>query len=216
MAATLIGCALIWLGLLSLASGDLERAQEHCTQGLHAAHAAGDLWFASIALNFLAQGAWARGDRVTARALFQQALPLAEALHDSYGISATVVLLGDLAQDAGNAEAARDYYAQALTALRDAGFVAHSAEALAGLAALAIKAGEPTRALRLASATVALATAAGGALTPPVQSQVDRVRTAAEHVLSLDAQVAAWVGGQTLALEQAIDEALSPGKVSMR
>jgi non-specific serine/threonine protein kinase len=210
---TLIGATLAYLGLGSLASGDLEKAQAELTQGLVRLQGTGERYFAQVALRRLAELARARGDLAGARRFLAQALSLAEAMLDNYGSVLTLIVLGDMAVAARDPGTAHGYYVRAISALGNADFNYSSAQAVAALAALALEVGEPRRALCLVSATLALSGAMGVTPVPAVRARLQQVRADAEQGLHPEDREAAWAEGQAMTLEQLVAEAQADGQV---
>jgi tetratricopeptide (TPR) repeat protein len=213
---------LVYLGAHYLDLGELSRARALVEEGHMLAVAQGDREVTNQALDVLGNIARAEGNTETARGIFEESLALRRALRDNYSTGHILRFLGEIAEEQGATEQAGAYYAEALRALRDGWHVDRIVAILRGVAALALKEGQPARALRLAGiadrerATVStlqsLEVAPRQALW--ARTSWEQIRAAAEQAMSPADAVAVWAEGQALSLEDAIAEAL--GEVSER
>jgi tetratricopeptide (TPR) repeat protein len=199
----------VFQGLAWLMAGDLPRAETQFTRGLELATATGYRWYVANALNGLGLLAQVQGDPGRSRALFEQALVHHRAIGDRFGTGAALTWLADTLRQSGDAVSARAHYAQALRVLETIGHVETIHQALCGLAELALEAGKPARALRIASVASAQVQGTGTHPSPPVQSRLEQVRAAAAQALSAEEQAATWAAGEAMPLEQVITEELA-------
>jgi tetratricopeptide (TPR) repeat protein len=201
----------LWaLGEYHADRGDLATAQAFLEQSTRANTGVGDRWLSAQVQQALAQVAFKSGDFARAQALLKQPLQPLRDLDDQRFIGLNFTRLATVARVAGERAVARGYYCQALPIFLDSGDSGASADALLGLAALALQEGAAVQAVRLAGAAHVAARPAvpnvigeWGHLPDAVQ-----IREAATRVVS-EADVAqSWAEGQALTLEQAIAYAL--------
>ena len=206
----------IYLAIHHLDVGELPRGRALVEEVLAHSMAQGDLHAASMALDVLAHIERAEGQTETARQLFAESLTLRRLLGDGHALGHILRFLGEIAEEQGKTEQATSYYAEALALLRDACDVNRSAAVLRGVAALALRAGDATRALRIAGAVHVVHATYGTRISMDVapaqnlwaRTSWEHIRSAAQHALNpLDA-AAAWAEGQAMSLEQVIAVAL--------
>jgi predicted ATPase/DNA-binding XRE family transcriptional regulator/Tfp pilus assembly protein PilF len=207
---------LVFLGAHYLDMGDLSRARALLEEGHVLAVAQGDRHVTGQALDVLGNIARAEGDTETARGLFEESLALRRALRDNHSTGHILRFLGEIAEEQGATEQAGAYYAEALRALRDGWHVSRIVATLRGVAALALREGQPARALRLAgvvdrerataSTLMSLEVAPRQALW--ARTSWEQIRAEAEQAMSPADAAAVWAEGQALSLEDAIAEVL--------
>jgi hypothetical protein len=155
----------------------------------------------------------ARDNALTARALLEQALGLNHEIGDRRNSGITLAHLGDVALSLGDRVAARGAYCQVLPIFLDSGDSGMCALVLTGLASLALAAGAPAQAVRLAGAAARITGNAPwvaderwsnwqNRLSPP------QIREVAGQMLSQHDSAQAWAEGHAMTPEQAIAEAL--------
>jgi tetratricopeptide (TPR) repeat protein len=191
--------------------GDLATAQTFLDQGIRANTGVGDRSLSANAQQALAHLAMKRGDVARAQALLKQSLQPSRELHDQRSIGLTITRLATVALLAGDRAVAHGYYCQALPIFLDSGDSGASADALMGLASLALQEGAPVRAVRLAGAAHVAAKPGAwhvigdwGYLPDALQ-----IREAAARVVSEEDVAQSWAEGQVMTLEQAIAYALA-------
>jgi tetratricopeptide (TPR) repeat protein len=206
----------IFLAVHHLDVGDLAQSRA-LAETVHAQSVAqGNLYVANSALDVLAHIARAEGQTATARQLFAESLALRRLRGSRHDIGHILRFLGEIAEEQGETEQARAVYAEALALLRDVWDVNRSAAVLRGVAALALAAGEPARALRLAGAVHVVHATHGTriyldlapALKLWARTSWEQIHDAARQALNPADAAAAWAEGQAMALEQAIAYAL--------
>jgi len=143
-----------------------------------------------------------------AQAAFEQALPCFQAVEDRRNTTQVLTNLGYVALARGEVNQARAIFTESLTFGREHRDQFNTPACLRGFAALAVAAGEPTRAIRLLAAADELFAATGATKWPaerlggPVTGESPRAR------LCQEAFAAAWAAGRKLSLNQVIDEAI--------
>ncbi len=190
------------------AQGDHARAAELYEESLAFSRRAGDQLGIAADLNNLANAIFDLGDYPRAQALYEESLALYRSGGDEYGASLALYNLGDLAHRQGQLERARAHLGEALTIAHTLHNHLGRAEYLEKLASLAAAERLPELAARLWGA-VERERSALGAARPPQQ--------AAEHAAEVEAAraqageaafAAAWAAGESMAIEQAVAEAL--------
>ncbi len=206
--ATMIGASYLWSGMAALRLGDLAGAADELAYSLAATQAVGDRFFANLALEALARLAQARGDLAGARAYLEQALTGAEALGDQFNLTIILCSLGDVARIAGHEREAKAYYVEALRGVVQLGHVRVCDLVLCGLAELAMARGDAASALRLASASGAVARTAGATASGGASERLERVESAARRALPPHEQTRAWTAGQLATLQDVLADEL--------
>ena len=130
------------LGLASWNSGDLERAEELCTEALEIARQLDDPRALSAGCSQLAGVVSARGDHRRARELHEEAFALRRQLGDPLLIANSANNLGFGALFEGDVARAREALSEALRLARELGDAIHTAHALYGLGQAALLADE--------------------------------------------------------------------------
>ena len=148
-----------------------------------------------------------RGDRTSARKLFEESLAIHRSLDDSWGVSVSLSSLACLALEAGDAEIARAFLAEALAIAREK--ETRLADTLEMSARLAATDGRPTLAIRL-YARAALHREAQGEQTlqvgwPDVTPDTGDLRSSVGDE-NFEEQ---WARGRLMGLIEAIDQAAS-------
>lgn len=113
--ASLLG----WAGFLALYEGCYREAVECTTEALHTWEALRDDRGRAEALGTLAIAVKDQGDRVSARALFEESRRLWERVGDVRGLAGTLGYLGILAVDTGDLDEAEARFQQALALRRE-------------------------------------------------------------------------------------------------
>jgi predicted ATPase len=203
--------ALLFLGQLALTQGDLATAQARLEEGLALLQGTAPSLTTSFALTL--QG-WIRrrqGKTDEARASFKESLQLYREQGHRYAIARSLLLLGQLAVGEGDMAEARADYAESLAIAREMeveglmeveGFTATS---LKGLGVVAATEGQLALAARLWGAAEPLREDREVSIPAAVYEQAVQV---ARTQLGEQAFAAAWQEGQTMKLEQVIDDAL--------
>jgi tetratricopeptide (TPR) repeat protein len=206
-----IAFALCLLGETLADAGDVATAQTLLEESLAVNAGVHDRWISHQATRVLALIAAARGDALTARILLEEALYHVHELGYQLGIGENYASLGHLSLQARDQIRARDFYCRALPIFLDSGAISGSAQALMGLASLALDEELPIQAVRLAGFVARITgepTWAGALHWADVPGPAQIWENAAQ-VLGKDRLIRAWAEGQALTLEQAIAYALT-------
>jgi predicted ATPase len=205
---SLLSHALNTLGTALFDGDDLAGAREALEEGLAVAREAGDDLAAGNSLISLGEVARRAGDVRGARGFYEQAL---EADGRNLSLTATCVTLinlGGVSLEEGDVAGAAPFYREALTIASGLGISDMSADALGGLAAVALDAGERERAARLAGSAEALYESAG--VQPEQFERALRDRYLAELRATLDAGTLEreWARGRAMTLAEAAEAGL--------
>jgi len=169
----------------------------------------GDRWAVGQLLNNQACVASDEGKYAEARQLLEESLMIRRQLGDKAGLALSLNTLADVVLDEGKFIDARPLLDESLALNRELGdqtAIAYLIEDYAGLAAFESK---HEKALKLASFADALRESIGAPLPPSEQARVDRMIAPARTALPESAVTVEWETGRSLALEQAIEIALS-------
>ncbi|MFI7449269.1 BTAD domain-containing putative transcriptional regulator [Nonomuraea sp. NPDC049714] len=168
------------LGRVALLTGDLVRAREFHERGMRLAVEQSNRFteeFARVGLGLVARRA---GDLDAAWAYFSESLAWNRRLKADYGLpfyGAALLLaeLGFVAEERGDAGAARALHQEGLTVAREIGDPRAVALALEGLAGVAALEGAHEEAARLLGEAGALRESVGAPLPPAERGDVDRI-----------------------------------------
>ncbi|HLV79555.1 MAG TPA: tetratricopeptide repeat protein, partial [Chthonomonadaceae bacterium] len=116
--------------------------------------------------------------------------------------------LGNAALGLGDPEAAQAYYRESLERSREAGDRQRLADALEGLAGLALARRQPERAARLLGMDEAIRDSLGIAVNPFDRPFYERHLAAARAALGAETFAAAWAEGGAMPLDAAVTYAL--------
>ena len=140
-------------------------------------------------------------------AMIEEGLALLRELGNKQGVGNKLSDLGILKHDAGDEAGATRDYAESLRLLWEGGDTWYIATPVAGLAAIAMSAGNAEQASRLIGAATALRARSGGALWPNEQTRFEQTVTAARTALGNEGYTRAVATGQALPLADVIAEA---------
>jgi predicted ATPase/class 3 adenylate cyclase len=189
--------SLLSLGRLACIDGDHEKARALVEEALaiRRGREGDNRWVVAIALNSLGEVARCAGDPDAGAASFEQALRYGRELGDDALVSWSLHNLGHVALHRRDLPAAAARFRESLAFRRRGGPSLNLAAGLAGLAAVAVRAGALAEAARLHGAIAAMLDAANAVL-PPADDQVRQADLAAIHSgLDPQAEAAAFDTG---------------------
>ena len=196
-------------GALAFAQADYARARTYFEASAQLRRTSGSSYALALALNHLAAAfRWGSAENVSAAALYEESLAIARDIDDQLLVAAALMPLGSLAVERGDLEEAERLLQQGLVIYVDLKLDISYPLALEQFAALAAALGQPTRALRLASAGTAWRTRLDTYQTP-YAAWIERHVSRAREALSAAAAEHAWVEGHSMTLDQALDYAMS-------
>ena len=140
---------LIAAGSLHWLHGDANAARRLLNEALALSEELADPHSIAQAVFYLGLVSDAQGDNVRARTRFETSLSLWRALDYQYGMSWSLILLGDSALRTGNAQHADALYTESITRLRSIGNITLLGYALRRASQLALQGGETARAIVL-------------------------------------------------------------------
>jgi predicted ATPase/DNA-binding CsgD family transcriptional regulator/Tfp pilus assembly protein PilF len=206
--ATLTG-TLREVGMLSYLSDDQPRARHLFERGLAAARQTGDQRMVANLAFSLALTHHVTGELEEAGRIYEECLATDRALGHRASEGSVLNNLGHIASLRGDLPRARVLFRDSLLASREGGDRRRLGFTLAAISALMASQGEPVRAIRLNAASLTALDAMGAQLAPPMRALYDQQLTAAHTALGPDAVGVAQAAGQTIALDQAVEETLS-------
>jgi len=159
-------------GLLLFATGDLDAGVALVQEARRIQERLGDCEGGGLALSFLAQMTFAKGDHARALALYADALALFETVGDRPEIARVHSEMGWTALAAADLAAAQRAFRLAVTANEEVGSARGTGLALMGLAAVEAAAGRPERAVAIAAAAQVLSERAGVVVEHPMDPGV--------------------------------------------
>ena len=196
------------LGILRHIQGDDAGARPFLVESLAIGREVGDRWTVAASLANLGHVARSQGDFATARSRYDESLAVFRQVGDRTSIAYALAHLGMLSLDEHDPDAARLLLEESLALRRDVSNKRFLAGTLEGLAGVASVQGQATRALRLAGAAAALRAATGRPPTATEQARLERWLAPAWTELGDTAGSSVWQEGGTMALEEAIRDAV--------
>jgi predicted ATPase/DNA-binding XRE family transcriptional regulator len=199
---------LLMLGLISREQGDASRAATLVEDALPALRELGPRIFFGVSLYALGVIARDQSNYGRAAELVGESLPVFREVHRSL-IAQPLITLAGTASDQGDYRRAAAVLEEALTAAREVGDKRSVAMGLEEMAAVASADGRARQAARLLGAAEALRVVVGAPRPPADRARCERRIAAARADLGDRAFAAAWDSGRSLALEDAVTEALT-------
>ena len=187
---------------------DYEREAALYTEALTLFRQFGDTQSIAVALDNLGLVALRLGELARAASLYEESLALFRALGDRDGIAGTLTSLGIVAARQRAHGRAAALIRESLQVSQELGAREQIAEALEAMTVVASEMGQSQRAARLAGATDVLRASLGVPMRPDLQAGYHRTVRAMYEALGRTYD-AAWSGGRTLSVEQAVDLALA-------
>ncbi len=201
-----IAAAVNMLGIVATDQGDYAAARSRFEESLVIRRELGDRRGLAGSLSSLGLVAQEQGDYGAARGYFDESLAIRRELGDKHGIASALRNLGLVAWHLGDPARAAELLTESLILHRAQGSKSGIAGCLEGLARLAPR---PEQAARLYGAAAALREAIGAPLLPSDRADYERSVAAVRAALVDGAFQAAWNEGQTMTLEQAVQDALA-------
>jgi tetratricopeptide (TPR) repeat protein len=197
------------LGLVAWMQSDYAAAHAYHEESLNLRRALDDNLGVAYSLSSLGLVASSQGDYVAARACHEESLSLRQKLGFKWGIADSLRNLGHVAQAEGQPTRATELLRQSLLLFRELGAKKDAVECLEGLAAACCAQDQPGRATRLYGAVEALRESLE--LPRPLLFRGDYELSVLELEALLDEAgfTSAWMAGRAMALEEAIEYALS-------
>ncbi|MFN0152641.1 MAG: protein kinase domain-containing protein [bacterium] len=155
-------------GMLLFVTGDLDSGVALVEQARRIHERMNDREGLGVALSFLAQMTFAKGDHDGALVLYRDALAALEAVGDHPEIARVHCEMGWTALSAADARAAKREFRLAVQAYQEVGSPRGTGLALLGLAAVEAADGRPERAVAIAAAAQALSERAGVVIAHPM------------------------------------------------
>ena len=205
-----MGQALYVLGMIAEGQGEYERAKTLLTESLALGREVGNKRRMAISLNSIGEVARCQGDFGSARTSYEESLALAQEVGDKRGIAIALGNLGHVALYQGDTEGAAIRFNEALSLAQQLAYKLGIAEYLAGLGGVAAAEGKHGRAARLLGAAKGLLSLLGALFEPPDRIEYERSLAAARAGLTEAEFEEAWTEGSAMALDRAIQYALSP------
>lgn len=202
--------ALNHVGLAALYKGEYEQAVSLYQESLELAREIGNNYAAARAMNNLGEVARVRGAYQQAKAYYSQSLTMAEELKHKSSSAAALHNLGYLALHESDSASAESLFKNSLEQFEELGDRQGIAECLAGLGGVAVENGLPLQAVQLLGASTALLDSLGSPFQPTDQAEFQCYLTALRTSLDSEAFSIAWVKGQQMTTDQAIDYASTP------
>jgi tetratricopeptide (TPR) repeat protein len=203
--------ALLLLGHLAAARGDLDRATEQTEAALVMLRELDDQVRATFALGNLGEIARVRGDWAEATARFEEAAGQWRQQGSPGGLAWTLTSLAGVTRAQGDHKRAARLYAESidLLAMGADRVVWGLDRCFDGQADILAERGEAARAARLHGAAEALRETSGGSVPPFERPDYERGVERVRGSLGEDAFAAAWEAGRALPTEEAVAEALA-------
>jgi non-specific serine/threonine protein kinase len=202
-----IGGLLMYLAYLAQHERDFSRAASLAEQSLSLKRNVQDPWGIAGSLACLADAVYVQGDVTRASTLLEEAVAINREMGNLWGLGRRLARLGQVTQAQNNLERALALVQEGLATCRAAGDYWGITKALVGLAGVVIQRGEPERAARLLGAVETRLNAIGATLELVDQLEYKNNVAAAHTALTAEQFAEAWVQGQAMSLEDAINYA---------
>jgi tetratricopeptide (TPR) repeat protein len=194
--------------------GDLTAAQDIFAASLAHFQRAGDRWGQALAHCNLGRLAYRNAGFAEARSCYQRSLTLFEQIGDQWGQALAHCKLGWVAYQHGE-PAAQAHFAESIRLFERVQYVEGIADALTGMAALALDAEQWKHSARLLGAAAQLRAGLGGLLHTTDDLDHQQRIGLLQSKLGEQEFAAAWDGGQAARVEQIIAEVRDAGDRSM-
>jgi predicted ATPase/class 3 adenylate cyclase len=199
---------LLRFGIVLNGQRQYELAHSKLQEGLEIFRRFGDRWGTAQALNLMGDLARMQNDYGQAERLYEESLQLYRQMGMKRDIPASLHNLGHVALATSDSSRAREFFTESLLLHRELGNKHGVAECLAGLAGVAGKLGQPVRAARLFAASSALRQVIGVPMWAAEMADYERNLSIARAELDEQSWQQAWVEGEAMDIERAIDYAL--------
>jgi tetratricopeptide (TPR) repeat protein len=151
-----------------------------------------------------------QGNYPEARTLLEGSLAICRELGHRPGIARTLNNLGNVFLDQGNCGAAQGCFKESLSIVQELGIKEGIVSLIESFASLALLRSQSERAARLYGAAEAIRQVISTPMDPAGRILYDRDMNILHSQLEESAFTKAWVDGQTMPLEQAVEYAASP------
>lgn len=202
------GTAMVHLANVSLGLGDAKQALVWLNTARPLLNSTGDIWTMAFGLSNYGEVARAQGDYEAAEGYYRRT----EALYqqaDSKGDQARLItVLGYIAQHKGEDQLAHSRFVESLREFRKLGNQRGIAEAMAGLAGLAVENGAYAWSARLLGAAEALLRQIDGVWWPADRVEIERAKERLRSGLG-DELPTNWAQGEKMPLDEAVATALA-------
>jgi predicted ATPase len=188
--------------------GDYAAARALYEEAVEMAYQVGFRGYLPVLLNMLGEIARCEGDYDRAASVYQESLRLWQALGDRLSLAGTLVNLGYVAMRQREDQRARTLFTEGLTTHRRLKSRRGMGIGLAGMAGLAVAAGDPIRAAQWLGAVAAWLEAAETQFWSADRTEYERDLATVRAALGATEFATAWAEGQMLSLEQAVADAL--------
>ena len=203
-----IAIALHNLAMPITARGDFELARTLREESLVIFRQLGDERNTAYVLESLGDISAQEGKYAEAYSLFEESLTILQRLGDEWAVAILLNNLGNVSVNQGNYVQARDYYQTGIKVQHKMGNKKGISESLEGFATLAVCEGQMQRAAQLLGICEALRATTGTPLTPAEHAVYERNIAAAHAELGEVMFTTAWMKGQAMSLEEAVNYAL--------
>jgi tetratricopeptide (TPR) repeat protein len=187
---------------------DYNRARALFQEALALLRQLGDRFALALTLWRYGEAMQCQGQHLEARRLILESLDLSRELGAKSVVGRALRGLAGVAIEKGDHQAAGCYLEDSLTICQGLGMQGDTAIALKTYARLAASQREPERALRLAGAAVAWQESYSAFLLPDDQIRFEQALDYARQALNEETASMAWVEGQAMSLEEAVEYAL--------
>jgi predicted ATPase/class 3 adenylate cyclase len=202
-----LGDAIYNTASMAAIRGDMEAAMALVRESSAIAREIDDDAMAARSIQMEGYGAFMMGDLDTARPLLEEGLERSTRTGDRFSIAGAHHTVGQVARLQGRLTDAAEHYRLAIQMLHELGDEASLTEPLQGLAALALTARDPERAVRLLAANASIRERLGGG-PPPEWLQLGDPLEEARKMLSEQVFAAAWDSGTAMTTDEAVREAV--------
>ena len=211
-----LGTVLETLGVLAFRLEDYDRAVNLYQESMELWRELDDSRMIAHTLANLGEAKHHQGDLIQAETMYQESLSLFRELGDKLGTAFALYQLGKLALTRNDVSSAAAHFKESLVLRRVVREKPAIIESLEGLAGAACVSGNPHLGVRLFGAAEALRLAIGVPLSASSGEERNRFLTQARHSLGEAVFTWEWNHGNSLSLDDALDEATTGDRLLSR
>ncbi|MEW6402499.1 MAG: tetratricopeptide repeat protein [Chloroflexota bacterium] len=197
------------IGWAEMRTGHYREAKQHLDQFLALAQQSGDQQHLAFAYSGLGEVAVREGEQDLASRLLEKSLALNQGGGDKWGTAACLGSLGWVALRRGDYRKMKTYLGESISVRTEIGDQGGIAWCLERLAEVDFLHGRFQPAARTYACAAALRTEIGSIIDPVDQPEYQRIISGLRAILGEKEFAAAWAEGESAALEEVIEQALS-------
>ena len=205
---------LVHLGNASLGLGNPAEAHDWLNKAHPIFKKLGEEWGLSFVLNNLGEVTRVQGNYELAEGYYKESAALLRRTGDKGDLARLVHTLGYIAAHKGDTHSAEAQFQESLAMFRKLGNKRGIAECIAGLASLRATQGKARVAAQMLGAAEALLSASGAVWWPADRGEIENTQALLKSALEENELKTAWMAGQSMSLEEAINLVLNESEIA--